>query len=88
MQKTDRSGNEKAWTAALLRSAVAAYLVYLGYRIIVNPDTEMSGSTARILGGIMIAAAAAFAVYIVLRLKSDLHADQTDKTSEQKGVTE
>jgi uncharacterized membrane protein len=67
--------NNKAWTAAVLRGAVSAYLGFLGYQIITNQDTEMAASTARILGGIMIAAAAAFAVYIIIRLKCDLRTD-------------
>ena len=67
-----QNNKDKALTAAALRGVVTAYLVFLGYKIITNQDTTMSVQTARLLGGGLIAAAAAFAVYIVLRLRADL----------------
>ena len=69
MQKRNNAG-----TAALLRGVVAAYLFWLGYRIITNRDTEMSRQTAWLTGGILLAAAAAFCGYTVYRWRADRRA--------------
>lgn len=69
MQKQNRAG-----TAAVLRGAVAAYLGYLGYMIITNKDTSMKPLTAKLTGGALIAAAAAFCVYTVIRFRADSRA--------------
>ena len=61
----------KAFTAAALRGAVAAYLVVLGYKIITNQDTTMPHTAACLLGGAMMLAALLFAGYTVYRWRAD-----------------
>ena len=69
MQKQNKAG-----VSAVLRGVVAAYLAYLGYMIITNRDTDMKPLTASLTGGILIAAAAAFCVYTVIRFRADARA--------------
>ncbi len=68
----DEQKRSKAGSAALLRSAVACYLIYLGCQIAAAKDTSMSLLTARLIGGGMIAAACLFGVYIWKRWRIDL----------------
>ena len=60
-----------AFTAMVLRLAVAGYIAYLGYQIITNQETTMKPFTAWLLGGALILAAGAFCVYIGIRWKAD-----------------
>lgn len=68
----NQNDRNKIFTAAALRGAVAAYLVFLGYKIITNQDTEMKPLMSYLLGGAMILAAVFVTVYIVYRLRTDL----------------
>ena len=72
----DPQKQTKAGTAALLRLAVAGYLVYMGYKIAVNENTTMPPVTAKILGGVFIAAAMGFGAYTLLRWRKDIAAAQ------------
>ena len=67
----DPQKQTKAGTAALLRLAVAGYLVYMGYKIAVNENTTMSPVTA-----VFIAAAMGFGAYTLLRWRKDIAAAQ------------
>lgn len=73
-RKYDEQKRSRAGTAALLRGAVAGYIVFLGYKIITNKETSMSVMTSRILGGCFIAAALGFGAYTFLRWKKDMEA--------------
>ena len=69
----------------MLRAVVAAYLVWLGYQIITNEDTSMKPLTAKLTGGALIAAAAAFCVYTVIRFRADSRAAaETAQTEDQR----
>ena len=69
--KYDPQKRSHADKAAVLRAVVAVYIGYLGYKIACAENTTMSVTTARIIGGAFIAAAAAFGVYIAKRWISD-----------------
>lgn len=82
-RKYDEQKRSRADKAALLRGVVAGYIIFLGWKIATNKDTTMDAMTARIIGGIFIAAALGFCVYIYLRRKSDLEAARlTDEESD------
>ena len=76
---------KNAGVAAVLRAVVAAYLVWLGYQIITNEDTSMKPLTAKLTGGALIAAAAAFCVYTAIRFRADSRAAaETVQTEDQR----
>ena len=70
-EKYDPQKNSRSDKAAVLRAVVAVYIGYLGYKIACAENTTMSVTTARIIGAVFIAAAAAFGVYIVKRWLAD-----------------
>ncbi|MBR4224252.1 MAG: hypothetical protein IKR73_05530 [Oscillospiraceae bacterium] len=85
---SDPQRTSKANRAALLRAVVAAYIAYLGYKIMQAEDTTMSPVTAHIIGIAFIAAAAAFGVYICLRRKKDIEEIKDTVSSEDTGDEE
>ena len=62
----------RAYTAAALRAVVAIYLIRLGWNILSNKDTSMDSFIAKLAGGVFIAAALLFGIYILRQLKRDL----------------
>ncbi len=74
MNRNDTDRSSRAAKAAVLRAVVAGYIGYLGYKIFCAEDTTMSLVTAHILGIVFMAAAAGFAVYIVIRWRADMKA--------------
>lgn len=68
----DTEKRSRADKAAVLRGVVAGYLVYLGYTIATNKNTDMSPMTARLLGGAFIVIALAFGFYVWKRWRSDV----------------
>lgn len=91
-RKYDEQKRSQADKAALLRGVVAGYIIFLGWKIATNKDTTMDVTTARIIGGVFIAAALGFCVYIYLRRKSDLEAarltDEDREASQNKSEDE
>lgn len=66
----------RAGTAALLRGAVACYLLYLGVQIAMSAGKDPSFPVwaAWVLGGFFCLAGAAFGVYTWRRYRADLKA--------------
>ncbi len=72
MQKYSR-----ATGSGVLRAAVAGYLIYLGYNIISDMLSGVSGmqpALAWLIGILFIACAIAFAVYSYIRYRKELKA--------------
>lgn len=73
----DIQARARAGTSATLRACVSLYLIYLGWQLIKNSgsgESTMSPALACLFGGLLIAAALAFGVYIFRRYRSDLEA--------------
>ncbi len=81
-QEYNEELRSKAGKKAVLRALVAGYLVYLGWNIATGESSSMSQLTARLIGGVFIAAAAAFGVYIFRSWRSDLAAAQKGEKTE------
>lgn len=68
----DTEKRSRADKAAVLRGVVAGYLVYLGYMIATNKNTDMSPVFAKVLGGAFILIALVFGFYVLKRWRSDV----------------
>ena len=83
-KQVDKAKEQRAWTAATLRTIVAGYIAYLGYKIAFAKDTTMSKSTA-VAFGVMFGLAALFIIgYVIYRLRIDLAAARLPDEPEQK----
>lgn len=71
----------KAGKKALFRTLVAGYLVYLGWNIATGESDSMTQLTARVIGGVFIAAAAAFGLYTFRSWRSDMAAACKDENT-------
>lgn len=67
IQKRARAG-----TTATLRAAVAAYILYLGWKIMTAVGSSVPPLLAKGIGAVFIAAALAFGVYAWKRWRVDL----------------
>lgn len=91
MTGNDQGKFSRAQTAATLRAVVAGYFMYIGWKIATNTDTDMSPLTAKLIGGIFIAAALCFGVWVWKRWRTDreqekLAAEQAEaESSESEG---
>lgn len=72
----------KAGKKALLRALVAGYLVYLGWNIATGESESMTRFTARMIGGVFIAAASAFGLYIFRSWRNDMAAARIQQDNE------
>ena len=74
----DNNGKfSRAQTAALLRTVVAGYIMYLGWKIATNTEeSSMSPLVAKLIGGVFIAAAIGFGIYVFKRWKADSAAEK------------
>lgn len=68
----DTEKRSRADKAAVIRAVVAGYLVYLGFTIATNKNTDMSPALSRVLGGAFIVIALGFGFYIWKRWRSDV----------------
>ena len=67
-QKNDQQRKSRALSSAALRGALAAYLIYLGWRIIrgaLSGDSPMPVWAGALIGGAFILIALGFGVYLV-----------------------
>lgn len=78
IQKRARAG-----TAATFRAVVAAYLIYLGWKIATAGDGSMPPLAARLIGCAFIVAAIAFGIYTWKRWRLDLEAARLPESGEE-----
>ncbi|MBP0966659.1 MAG: hypothetical protein J5722_03405 [Oscillospiraceae bacterium] len=73
------NGQNKAATAAVLRTVVAGYIFFLGWKIATEESDSMSSLLARLIGGVFMLAAVCFGVYIFKRWRIDQAAQETEE---------
>ena len=76
------NGQNKAATAAILRTVVAAYIFFLGWKIATGESDSMTSLTARLIGGAFMLAAVGFGVYTYKRWQIDKAAQEQNDDKE------